>query len=221
MSQPMERLRTARPAPVALLGDSQEMFAAIVAAPREAVPAHRARSRRTLVVVCAALALAVVTAGSAFAFTNLFGWHTDHSLVTSPRVWHQLYVEAQHDLTMPPGMRWPDRSLPPKTVTSRNEPGGMAVAVSQVSWECYWAHAIRTGDVAAQARAHAALSDLVAHHIVVAPPGSPENVAPPSWVKPPFEILASDGGYAYVKHMYAEAAAGNGALIAQSCRANS
>jgi hypothetical protein len=221
MNQSMERLRNARPAAASLGGRPQELFDAIVADPRETAPARRVRHRRVLLIACALVAAAVVTAGSAFAFTNLFGWHTDHSLVKSNRVWQQLYVEAQHDLTLPPGIRWPVRTLPPKTVTSRNQPGGTAVGVSQVAWECYWARAIRNRDTAAQARAHAALSNLVAHHVVVAPPGSPENVAPPSWVKPPFEILASDGGFAYMKHMYAEAAAGNGTLIAQSCRANS
>ena len=221
MNQPMERLRNARPVAAPLTSDADELFSAIVAGPREPASPARIRRRRTLVIVCAVLAAAVLTAGSAFAFTDIFGWHDATSLVKTPRQWQRLYLAAQRDLTLPPGVAWPKRTFPPNTITSTYEPGGMAVGIAQTSWECYWAHAIRTGDVAAQHRAHAALTDLLAHHVVVAPPGSSENVAPPSSVKPPVETLASDGGFAYMKHMYAEAAAGHAALIAQSCRANS
>jgi hypothetical protein len=80
--------------------------------------------------------------------------------------------------------------------------------------------AIRDNDVPAQRQSQAALADIVAHHILVAPPGSSENVAPPAGSKPPFEIFASDGGIQYVEKMYADAAAGHPATLIQSCRAN-
>ena len=163
----------------------------------------------------------MLTAGSAYAFTNLFGWHDATSLVKTPRQWQKLYVAAQSDLTLPPGVAWPKLTFPPNSVTPTSEPGGVAVGTAQTAWECYWARAIHTGNIAAQHRAHAALDDLLAHHVVVAPPGSSENVAPPASVKPPVEVLASDGGLGYMKQMYARAAAGDPTMIAESCRANS
>jgi len=80
--------------------------------------------------------------------------------------------------------------------------------------------AIRHADAAAGRQAHAALDDLLAHHVVVAPPGSPENVAPPAGTKPPFAIFASDGGIQYTRQMYRDAANGHPATLIQSCRAN-
>ena len=66
----------------------------------------------------------------------------------------------------------------------------------------------------------ATLDDLLAHHVVVAPPGSPENVAPPAGTKPPFAIFASNGGIQYTRKMYRDAAHGHPATLIQSCRAN-
>jgi hypothetical protein len=219
MSQSMHRLRSARPAPAYLHGDPDELFAAIVAGPRQPHPDRRIRHRRTLVIACAVAAV-VLTAGSALAVTKILGWHDARTLVTTPHEWQALYVAAQRDLTLPPGATWPARTLPAQTVTSRYQPGGEAVGIAQGAWECYWAHAIHTGDRAAQVRAHAALEQLVANHIVVAPRGSSENVEPPASVKMPVEVYAGDGGLQYVKRMYALAAAGNPTLLDQSCRAN-
>jgi len=138
----------------------------------------------------------------------------------SPREWQRLYHDATRRLTLPPGEHWPHRTLPPNSVTSRTQPGGTAVAIAQTAWECYWVDAIRHGDAAAGRQAHAALDDLLAHHVVVAPPGSPENVAPPAGTKPPFAIFASDGGIQYTRQMYRDAANGHPATLIQSCRAN-
>jgi hypothetical protein len=218
----MDRLRAAAPAPVELDIDRDALFHRIVAGPsapgRTARPPRR--PRRRLAIVAGLAAAAALTAGTAFAVGGLLGWHTDNSLLQSPREWRKLYRDATRELTLPPGMRWPYRTLAPNTVTSHNEPGGMAVGIAQVSWECYWTAAIRAGDTAAARRSQAALADIVRHHIVVAPAGSPENVAPPAGTRPPFEIYASDGGLGYVKRAYARAAAGDPSGIAQSCRAN-
>jgi hypothetical protein len=219
---PMDRLRAAAPAPVVLATDRDALLARIVAgspAPaRETRPQRR--PRRRLAVVAGLAVAAALTAGTAFAVGGLLGWHTDNSLIQSPREWRALYRTATRELTLPPGMRWPYRTLAPNSVTSRNEPGGMAVGIAQVSWECYWTAAIRSSNTAAERRARAALTDIVRHHIVVAPAGSPENVAPPAGTRAPFAIYASDGGLAYVKRTYARAAAGDPNGIAQSCRAN-
>jgi hypothetical protein len=55
---------------------------------------------------------------------------------------------------------------------------------------------------------------------VVAPAGSPENVAPPAGTRPPFAIFADDGGLQHFRRIYARAAAGHPRLLFQSCRAN-
>ena len=222
MSRSMERLLRARPDITDAI-DRDALFAQIVATAQDHEQPQMSRSgRRRLAIGCIAVAVLCLTAGTAFAVTgfNLFGWHTDTTIVKNPREWQRLYHEATRELTLPPGEHWPDRTLPPDTVTSRTGPAGTAVAISQTAWECYWVDAIRRGDGTAGRQAHAALDGLLAHHIVVAPPGSPENVAPPAGTKPPFEIYASDGGIQYVRKMYRDAANGHPANLIQSCRAN-
>ena len=222
MTRSMERLLRARPdIPDAI--DRDALFAQIVATAQDHEQPQMSRSgRRRLAIACIAVAVLCLTAGTAFAVTgfNLFGWHTDTTIVKNPREWQRLYHDATRELTLPPGEHWPDRTLPPDTVTSRTGPAGTAVAISQTAWECYWVGAIRRGDGTAGRQAHAALDDLLAHHIVVAPPGSPENVAPPAGTNPPFEIYASDGGIQFVRKMYRDAANGHPANLIQSCRAN-
>jgi hypothetical protein len=215
----MDRLRAARPAPVPVEADREALFARVVAAPATG-GARPARRRRRLVLVAAVVLAVALTAGTALAVSGLLGWHTDNVFVSKPREWRKLYREATQDLRLPPGMAWPYRTLPPNSITNRTEPGGMAVGIAQVAWECYWAEAIRANDTRAENSARSALADIVRHHIVVAPPGSPENVAPPVGTTPPFEIYASDGGLGYAKHNYALAAAGDRSGVAQSCRAN-
>ncbi len=222
MSRSMNRLERARPA-ISDGIDREALFAQIVATPQDREQPRLSRSgRRRLLIGCIAVAVLCLTAGTAFAVTgfNLFGWHTDTTIVNSPRDWQRLYREATRELTLPPGEHWPDRTLPPHTVTSRTQPGGTAVAISQTAWECYWVDAIRHGNTAAAQRAHSALDDLLAHHVLVAPPGSPENVAPPAGTKPPFAIFASDGGIQFIRRMYRDAADGRPATLIQSCRAN-
>ena len=217
----LELIRRSKTPDVELAIDAHALYAGIVAGPGDPETAgRRARRprRRTLAAVLVTAGVAA-TAGTAFGF-GVLGWHTDTSLVTKPREWRALYRAATRELTLPPGTAWPHRTLPPNTVTSRLQPAGEAVATAQVSWECYWVTQIRAQNTAGESRARAALADIVRHHIVVAPAGSPENVAPPASVKPPLEILAADGGLQYVKRMYAQAAAGHPALLAQSCRAN-
>jgi hypothetical protein len=222
MSRSMERLLRARPDVTDAI-DRDALFAQIVATAQDHEQPQMSRSgRRRLAIGCIAVAVLCLTAGTAFAVTgfNLFGWHTDTTIVNNPREWQRLYHDATRELTLPPGEHWPDRTLPPDSVTSRTGPAGTAVAISQTAWECYWVDAIRHGDGTAGQQAHAALDDLLAHHVLVAPPGSPENVAPPAGTKPPFEIYASDGGIQFVRKMYRDAAGGHPATLIQSCRAN-
>jgi hypothetical protein len=215
----IDRLRTARPPvePVSL--DREALLTSITDRPQER--GRRTLPRRRTLALAAAVAGVALTAGTAFAYTHhLLGWHEETHLVTTPRQWRSLYRQATRQLVLPPGVAWPARTLPPHTVTSVREPGGIAVAISRTAWECYWAGALRRGDVAAQRRARAALADIMAHHTLVAPPGSSENVAPPEGTVGPYEIFADDGGIQFVRRMYRQAAAGDARLITQSCRVN-
>ena len=219
----MERLRNAAPAAPSPVLDRNAVFAGIVARPGDPAVASRPRlarsTRRRLTIVLVALAIAALTAATALA-TGFLGWHDDTAIIEKPQQWEALYRAATRELTLPPGESWPHRTLPPNTVTGMSQPAGEAVAISRVRWECYWGKAIRSGDTAAQASAQAALADINAHHTLVAPNGSSENVAPPSNIKGPFEIFAHDGGFQFVTKMYADAAAGKPAMLFQSCRAN-
>ena len=220
----MERLQNAAPAAPAPMLDRDAVFASIVARPGDpAVTAKPRRSRptrRRLTIALVVIALAALTTATAFA-TGVIGWHDETAIIQQPQQWEALYRDATQKLTLPPGQSWPHRTLPPNTVTGMSQPGGEAVAISRVRWECYWGSAIRSGDTAAQAQAQAALADINANHTLVAPDGSSENVAPPANLQGPFEIFAADGGIQFVKKMYADAAAGKPAMLFQSCRANS
>jgi hypothetical protein len=219
----MERLRNAAPAAPSPVRDRSAVFAGIVASKGDPAVATRIRlsrpARRKLTIVLVALAIAALTAATALG-TGFLGWHDDTAVIDKPQQWEALYRAATRELTLPPGQSWPHRTLPPNTVTGMSQPGGTAVALSRVRWECYWGKAIRSGDTTAQASAQAALADINAHHTLVAPNGSSENVAPPSNIKGPFEIFAHDGGFLFVTKMYADAAAGRPAMLFQSCRVN-
>jgi hypothetical protein len=220
----IERLRHAAPAAPSAAIDRNMLFASIVARPGDPAVASRPRmtrsTRRRLTIVLVALAIATLTAATALA-TGFLGWHDETAIIDNPHQWESLYLAATRKLTLPPGQTWPHRTLAPNTVTGMSQPGGEAVAISRGRWECYWGKAIRSGDTAAQAQAQAALADINAHHTLVAPAGSSENVAPPDNIKGPFEIFASDGGIQFVTKMYADAAAGRPAMLFQRCRPNS
>ncbi len=220
----MERLRNAAPAAPSPAIDRDVLFAGIVARPGDPAVASRPRltrsTRRRLTIVLVALAIATLTAATALA-TGFLGWHDETAIIDNPQQWQSLYRAATRQLALPPGESWPHRTLAPNTVTGMSQPGGEAVAISRVRWECYWGKAIRSSDTAAQARAQAALADINANHTLVAPNGSSENVAAPDNIKGPYEIFANDGGIQFVRKMYADAAAGRPAMLFQSCRANS
>jgi hypothetical protein len=91
---------------------------------------------------------------------------------------------------------------------------------AQNRWECYWARAIRTGDAAGQARAHAALDNLLVHNIVEAPADADENWMPTPLPKVPLAVFAHDGGLDSIRAIYAAAAAGHPRGLEQSCYAN-
>jgi hypothetical protein len=219
MNASMQRLAAARPAVTSQI-DERDLFARITSLPRSAQATTRTRSRGAFL-IAAVVAVIVLSTGTAVAKNlGLLGWHDATRLITSPREWEARYLQATRRLTLPPGMKWPKRTLAPNTVTPPSQPGGEAVGISQTAWECYWAAAIKRGDTTAGATAYAALRDILDHHTLVAPSGSSEDVQPPAGTRSPFQIFASDGGIQYVRRTYAAAAQGRPALLEQSCRAN-
>lgn len=215
------RLQAANPEPVIVQTDSLDLFNEITSRPgdpRLATPTRKPFFRRRPGLALAiAFGVAALLASTAFAISRLV---TDD--VVGPDVTQAEYLAAQSQLELPPGATWPHIDFgPANSVTGRGAGGGIAVLNAQNAWECYWARAIRTGDRAAQARAHAALDSLLAHNILEAPAGASENYTPQNPPNVPYAVFAHDGGLETIRANYAAAAAGHPRGIEQSCYANS
>lgn len=212
----ISRLRGANPFPPATTIDTDELFEQITAsAPDARLARHGTPSRRRMLVLAIGLAVMALLASSAFALSNwVFGD------VVEPPVTEAEYLQAQKQLTLPPGYGWPVLDVQDNSVTGRGAGGGHAVLVAKNAWECYWVQAIQDGDTAAQRRAHDQLNALLAHNMLEAPPGAPENYVPPNPPKVPFVVFAHDGGLAWIRAAYTQAAAGNPQNLIDSCRAN-
>jgi hypothetical protein len=211
----LNRLRAANPFPATAAVQAENLFERIVLAPpdRRLVRTNR-HYRRPVLVLAAALVACGLLASGGYAIS---GWISH--IIDGPTVQAE-YTAAQKQLVMPPGYRWPPLNWPKNSVTSRGAGGAFAVSIDQDAWECYWVDKIHSGDIAGERRANAALDDLMANHIVIAPTGSPEDYTPPQSARTPTLAFADDGGYQYKQRMYAEAAAGRPRLLEQSCRAN-
>ena len=214
------RLRKANPVPQPAAVDEADLFDRITALEPDSrleqpqTRATRNRRRRGLVLVLAAFAVAVL-ASTAFAISN---WLMGD--VVEPPVTRAEYVQAQKQLTLPPGYTWPKMYIPANSVTGVGAGGGHAVLAAMNAWECYWVDAVRDGDTAAAQQAHAQLDALMAHNIIEAPAGAPENYAPPNPPAVPYAVFAHDGGLDWIREGYAMAAAGNPQRVSDSCRAN-
>ena len=209
----LNRLRAANPFPAGTAVDADALYDWIVLDPpdrRISRPSRKHSRRLAVAVVAAVVACGILATGA------LSGWF---HIIGGPTVKAE-YKAAQKQLTLPPGYDWPPLHWPANSVTSQGAGGSFAVNIDQDAWECYWVHAIRSGDVPAQQKAKAALDDLMANHIVVAPKGAPEDYSPPQSATTPTAAFADDGGYQYKQRMYAAAAAGHPGLLEQSCRVN-
>ena len=213
---PLIRLRKANPVPLVPAVDGAELFERIVALPREAEPERRSRPARRALTVAVVFAVAAIVASAAYAISS---W-VSSGPVKPPVTRHEYHV-AQHQLTLPPGSTWPSFHIDPNSVTSVGAGGGHAVLVAQLAWSCYWVDAIRSGDTAAQQRAHAELDALLRNNVVVAPNGAPEDWTPPNPRSVPYAVLADDGGYQWLQKTYADAAGGRPQNLIDYCRANS
>ena len=213
------RLQAANPEPVIVQTDSLDLFDEITSGrgdPRLSAPPRKRFARRRRLALVVALAVVVLLGSAAIAIPRLVS-----SDVVGPDVTRAEYLAAQSQLELPPGATWPHIDFgPANSVMNRGGGGGMAVLNAQNRWECYWVHAIRTGDKAAQARAHAALDALLANNIREAPAGASENWSPLVPPKVPYAVFAHDGGLDQIRANYAAAAAGHPRGLAQSCYAN-
>ena len=213
----LTRLRRANPVAPAVAADTSDLFERIVASPGDPrLAARPIRCRNRLAIVVLAMVALAAIGSSAYALTDWNG-----APPVKPKVTRHEYLQAQHQLTLPPGETWPKLHVPADSVTAPGAGGGHAVLVSQIAWECYWAHSIRIGNVAAQQRAHTELETLFANNVRVAPAGASENWSPRIPPKVPTLYYADDGGYQRDQAMFAAAAAGHPAELIQSCRANS
>lgn len=214
------RLQAANPEPVIVQTDSLDLFSEITSSPGDPRLSADERKpffrRRPGLALAIAFSVAALLASTAFAISRLVS-----DDVVGPDVTKAEYLAAQSQLELPPGATWPPfHGGPANSVTNRGAGGGIAVLNAQNAWECYWVRAIRTGDEAAQARAHAALNALLAHNIVEAPAGASENWAPPNPRQVPLSVFAHDGGLDRIRQWYAEAAAGHPKNLGDSCFAN-
>jgi hypothetical protein len=214
----LTRLRRANPVAATAVG-TPELFDRITSQPSDPRLARderaRPRRKRALVLALAAV-LAALLASTAFAVSRLLGGD-----VVRPPVTMQEYRDAQKVLALPPGATWPKlHRAPGNTVTTRGGGGGAAVLIAMNAWECYWVGAIKRGDAAAGREAHAQLDKLLANNVLEAPLGASENWTPTPLPTHPFVAFAHDGGLAWIRNNYVQAAAGHPAGLAQSCRAN-
>ena len=205
-----ERLAAANIVPSPPTLDDPALFARIVSLPRD----RRRQPRRRLAVAVVVAAAAVVTSTAVAVDRWLTG-------AVKPDVTLQEYRDARSVLQLPPGATWPALHVDSDSMTTIGGGGGYAVAIAMTRWECFWAGAIRDGDMPSGRRAAVVLRDLLTRHVVVAPDGAPEDWRPASPPSRPYAVFADDGGYQLKQRIYAEAAAGDPAGVAQSCRANS
>jgi hypothetical protein len=211
----LNRLAAANPFRAASTVDADVLFDRILLTPPDGRLESKPRPRRrTALVLVTALVVCGLLASGAYGISSLLGGVIGGTTVKSE------YLKAQQQLTLPPGYAWPPLHWPAHTVTSLGAGGSFAVNNDQDIWECYWVNAIKSADVAAGRRAHAALDDLLTNHAVIAPSGASENWSPPNAESTPTMVFADDGGYQFKQRAYAEAADGKPKLLEESCRAN-
>lgn len=211
----LSRLRGANPVPSPTPAEDEALFSRITSLPRETRPRRSLARRRGIAVVAIALVAAALVASTAFAISQWFGGN-----VVKPHVTRSEYRQAQAQLTLPPGDRWPVLRVDSNSVTGRGAGGGHAVLIAENAWQCYWADALRTHDTAAAARAQSVLESLLRNNTIVAPAGAPEDWLPATPPPRPFVIFARDGGYEWLRDTYALAAAGHPQRLVETCRAN-
>ena len=139
----MAGLRRANPVPETPAAGNSDLFERITALPQDAPAAGRRerptrRQRRGFILVLAAL-IAALLASTAFAIPQWLGGD-----LVEPPVTRQEYFDAQKELVLPPGARWPKPDVAPddNSVTTRGGGGGRAVLIAMNAWECFWVDAI-------------------------------------------------------------------------------
>jgi hypothetical protein len=219
---PLGRLRTANPISRPTEASDAALFAEITSQPPDArLRRWTVRHHRLIVISVVALGALVLLSSSALAVAVENGWIFYHSEGVSPKVTEQEFLNAESQLTLPPGYSWRTPHEPPNSHSDPGAGGSEAVASAIDAWQDYWVHAIRRGDQAAQQRAFGELTALLDHHVVVAPPDAPENgLKPKNPPMGPYAIFADDGGLQMLRKAYADAAAGKPETLIEANKAN-
>ncbi len=180
--------------------------------------------RRALLIVGALLSTGAV-AGVAAA-TGIGPWQRDVSRQAPPdtaaAVFAREYAAAQEALVLPADASWPVRTVTANAVIPTGRGGrGESVAVMAAldAWTCEVVRTHGAGDRAAFEGARDALGDLVTHHIVDVPAGTPEDGAAPSALPGPIAQFAPGDvpTQVYYARIIASARAGDVSAMGDLC----
>ena len=215
----LDRIRAADPVPGARSAENTGLFAQITSLPPDPrLERWTRRHRRLVLALAAAFGALVLLSSTALALNE---WVLFGAEGVSPQVTKSEYLNAQKQLSLPPGYSWPAFSWPANTRTGPGGGGSMAVEIAITSWEHYWVKAIQSGDTSAQKRAHDELTLQADNNVIVAPSDLPENGGKPqNPPKGPYAVYASDGGLQSMRKAWDQAADGNPQDLIEICRAN-
>jgi hypothetical protein len=218
----MDRLRAANPIPRPTEASDSALFSEITSQPPDVrLRRWTVRHHRLIVISVVTLGALVLLCSSALALAVESGWIFYHSEGVSPKVTEQEFLNAESQLSLPPGYSWRTPHEPPNSRSDPGAGGSEAVTSAIGAWQDYWVHAIRSGDRAAQERAFGELTALLDHHVVVAPAHAPENgLKPKNPPEGPYAIYADDGGIQMLRATYADAAADKPETLIQINKAN-
>jgi hypothetical protein len=222
-TDPLTALAAADPAEALspLSGDQIATQRLDVPTPLVTSPVRSTRRRRARPFLVATAVIGVVASGAVAG--GVHPWQRDASRQAGPEtaneVFQREYAQAQGALRLPPGVRWPARSIGPDTAIGIGRGGqgeSTAVVIALSAWQCF---AVDSRGPA-RAAALAELTNLIENHVVSVPAGTPEDGAAPSDLPGPIAQFADDGREQQLRQVR-QAERGDISGLAQFCRANS
>ncbi len=198
LNDPLDALRLANPdrsLPALAPAELDDRRRAIATPNLGGAPARPKRRKVRWIGLLAAAALTVL--GSVALATGFRPWERDPARQAGPgeanTIFQREYAAAQKVLALPPGVRWPRRSIPSDTIIGIGRGGnaeGSAVLIAFGAWSCYVVQEHRRGNTSGVHAGVVALRDLVDNHIIDVPPGTPEDGAAPSALTGPIAQFA-------------------------------